>query len=272
MYAADPVKVDELPFGAVGVVLCLKFIRTGDTLVSPGAPSASRAEGQTLIHGLGALHLESVEGRFHANFELGKRRVSYREALGPHHYPPHFEKSLITKDVKAESAGNSVTVALDIRPLQEDEDGSSLRDGNLVLDKAGVPISSPESSSTANPELLIASGIATALSSSPHSFLPMSRLRIRIGERSTPSPLSLLTGASAIVMRNRLRKAGMGSPMEPYFVLVSVTEDTLGKVAKDPTEHGAELQDLGDGTGYPEEGNYISPDIISLSSSNLNSA
>ncbi|KAJ3727836.1 P-loop containing nucleoside triphosphate hydrolase protein [Lentinula raphanica] len=261
MLATDPVKVDELPFGAVGVVLCLKFIRTGDTL-----------EGQTLIHGLGALHLESVEGRFHANFELGKRRVSYREALGPHHYPPHFEKSLITKDVKAESAGNSVTVALDIRPLQEDEDGSSLRDGNLVLDKAGVPISSPESSSTANPELLIASGIATALSSSPHSFLPMSRLRIRIGERSTPSPLSLLTGASAIVMRNRLRKAGMGSPMEPYFVLVSVTEDTLGKVAKDPTEHGAELQDLGDGTGYPEEGNYISPDIISLSSSNLNSA
>ncbi|KAJ3843379.1 translation elongation factor 2 [Lentinula raphanica] len=331
MYASDPVEVDELPFGAVGVVLGLKFTRTGDTLVSPGAPPSSRTvmqdiippkavisasviphshsdlepvqnaleslsrtdpsvrydlqEGQILVHGLGALHLEIVEGRlrdeFHANFELGKRRVSYREALGPNYDPPHFERPFISKDDRADIAGSSVTVALDIRPLQEGEEGSPLWDGNLVLDKSGIPISSPESSSTANPELLIASGIATTLSSSPHSSLPMSHLHIQIREWSIPSPLSLLTGASAIVMRNRLRKAGMGPLMEPYFLFkVSVTEDTLGKVVKDLTEHGAELQELGDGIsdgadevgGYSEEGNYIPPDILSPSSSNLNSA
>ncbi|KAJ3789493.1 translation elongation factor 2, partial [Lentinula aff. detonsa] len=329
MYAAEPVEVDELPFGAVGVVLGLKFTRTGDTLVSSGAPpsgssvmqdiippkavisasvipnshsdlepvqnaleSLSRTdpsvrydlqEGQILVHGLGALHLEIVEGRlrdeFQANFELGKRRVSYREALGPSHDPAHFEKPLITKDDKADIAGNTVIVALDVRPLQEDEEGNPLWDGNLVLNHAGVVIPSPDSSSTANPELLIASGIATALSSSPHSSLPMSHLRIQIREWSTPSPLSLLTGASAIVLRNRIRKVGMGPLMEPYFLFkVSVNEDTLGKVVKDLTEHGAELQDLGDGMsdgvdevgGYPEEGNYIPPNMLSPSSSNIN--
>ncbi|KAJ4478235.1 translation elongation factor 2 [Lentinula aciculospora] len=329
MYASEPVEVDELPFGAVGVVLGLKFTRTGDTLVSPGAPPSSRSimqdiippkavisasvipqshsdlepvqnaleslsrtdpsvrsdlqEGQILVHGLGALHLEIVEGRlrdeFQVNFELGQRRVSYREGLGSNYDLPHFEKPLVTDNDKTDIAGTSVTVALDIRPLQEDEEGNPLWDGNLVLNKAGVAIPSPESSSTANPELLIASGIATALSSSPHSSLPMSNLRIQIREWTTPSSLSLLTGASAIIMRNRVRKAGMGPLMEPYFLFkVSATEDTLGKVIKDLTEHGAELQDLGDGMSdgidevgaYPEEGNYLPPAMLSPSSFSLN--
>ncbi|KAF9076752.1 translation elongation factor 2 [Rhodocollybia butyracea] len=325
MYAAEPVEVDELPFGSVGVVLGLKFTRTGDTLVSPGAPSSSRStmqdivppkavisasvipnshadlepvqtaleslartdpsvrydlqEGQILVHGLGALHLEIVEGRlrdeFHANFELGKRRVSYREALGPNYDLPHFEKPLITDSDRAEIAGTLVDVALDIRPLRDDEEGNPLWDGNLILNEAGVPIASPETSSTANPELLIASGIASTLSSSPHSSLPLSHLRIQIRAWSLPSPMSLLAGASAIVLRNRIRKAGMGPLMEPYFMFkVTVTEDTLGKVVKDLTEHGAELQDLGDGMsevgevgGYPEDGNYIPPEMLSPSSS-----
>ncbi|KIK68042.1 hypothetical protein GYMLUDRAFT_155248 [Collybiopsis luxurians FD-317 M1] len=326
MYASEPVEVDELPFGSVGVVLGLKFTRTGDTLVSPGTASYDRLvmqnivppktvisasvipnshadlepvqtalesltrtdpsvrfdlqEGQILVHGLGALHLEIIEGRlrdeFHANFELGRQRVSYREALGSNYDLPHFEKPSITEDDKAEIAGTSVEVALDIRPLRDDEEGNPLWDGNLVLTKVGVPISSPETSSTANPELLIASGIASALSNSPHSSLPMSHLRIQIRGWSSPSPLSLLTGASAIVMRKRIKKAGMGSLMEPYFLFkISVTEDTLGKVVKDLTEHGAELQDLGDGDsdgagnieGYPEEGNYMPPEVLSPSSS-----
>ena len=34
MYAARTEEVDELPFGSVGVILGLKYTRTGDTLVS----------------------------------------------------------------------------------------------------------------------------------------------------------------------------------------------------------------------------------------------
>lgn len=320
MYASEPVEVDELGFGAVGVVLGLRYTRTGDTLVSPGAPPSSRTvmqdiippkavisasvlpnshsdlepvqtaleslnrtdpsvrydlqEGQILLHGLGALHLEIVEGRlreeFQANFELGKRRVSYREGLGPDYTLP-----LAPGSDNTEIAGTPVTVALDIRPLRDDEEGNPLWDGNIVLNKAGKPIASPETSSTANPELLIASGIASALSNSPHSSLPLSHLHIQIKDWTTPSPISLLTGASAMIMRNRIRKVGMGSLMEPYFLFkVSVTEDTLGKVVKDLTEHGAELQELGDGLsegdeigGYPEDGNYIPPEMLSPSSS-----
>ncbi|KAF5390587.1 hypothetical protein D9757_002697 [Collybiopsis confluens] len=326
MYASEPVEVDELPSGSVGVVLGLKFTRTGDTLVSPGAPISDRSvmqnivppkavisasvipnshadlepvqaaleslsrtdpsvrfdlqEGQILVHGLGALHLEIIEGRlrdeFHANFELGRRRVSYREGLGPNHDLPHFEKPLITEYDKAEIAGTSVEVVLDIQPLRADEEGNPLWDGNVVLNKDGFPISSPHTSSTANPELLIASGIASALSNSPNSSLQMSHLRIQIRGWSSPSPVSLLAGASAIVMRKRIKKAGMGPLMEPYFLFkTSVTEDALGKTIKDLTEHGAELQDLEDREsdwsdeieGFTENGNYIPPDILSPSSS-----
>jgi elongation factor G len=44
-------------------------------------------EGQILVHGLGALHLEIVERRlkdeWKVNFEFGRRYVSFREGLGP---------------------------------------------------------------------------------------------------------------------------------------------------------------------------------------------
>ncbi|EEB87548.1 hypothetical protein MPER_15064, partial [Moniliophthora perniciosa FA553] len=133
LYASEVQEVDELPFGSVGVILGLKYTRTGDTLVAPGTPASSRStmtdivpppavisasvvpnshadhlpvqealeslsrtdpsvrvdtqEGQLLVHGLGALHLEIVEGRlrdeFAARFEFGKRRVNYRESLSP---------------------------------------------------------------------------------------------------------------------------------------------------------------------------------------------
>ena len=43
-------------------------------------------EGQTLVHGLGALHLEIVEGRLKEEWgvkvQFGKRRVTYRESFG----------------------------------------------------------------------------------------------------------------------------------------------------------------------------------------------
>ncbi|KAG2130273.1 hypothetical protein DEU56DRAFT_914903 [Suillus clintonianus] len=116
LYAAEAQKVDSLPYISVGVILGLKFTRTGDTLVDarrssnsshtslrrvvPSTREALHAvsrtdpsvrvnmqEGQLLVHGLGALHLEIVEGRlwdeWDVNFELGSRRVSYRESLGP---------------------------------------------------------------------------------------------------------------------------------------------------------------------------------------------
>ncbi|KAG7096840.1 hypothetical protein E1B28_004249 [Marasmius oreades] len=319
LYASEAEEVDELPFGSVGVVLGLKYTRTGDMLVSFGAPSPPQTssmnivpppavisssiiphshsdlkpvqealeslsrtdpsvrvdmqEGQILVHGLGALHLEIVEGRlrdeWQAQFEIGKRRVSYREGLGPFHFKNGQMETI-------EVAGSSASISFDIRPLEENEAGNPLWDDNVVVDKQGNPISSPESSST-TAESCIAAGISSALSNSPHSSLPMSRVHVQITGYSQPSTISVLTGVAAMILRKRLQKAGPGPVMEPYFFFrVTLPEASLGQVVKDLTEHGAELQvladsgsslDVGEFGGYTEEGNYIPPEWMSPSAS-----
>ena len=69
--------------------------------------------------------------------------------------------------------------------------------------------------------------------------------------------------------------------MEPYVRLkVSVSEDSLGKVVKDLTEHGGEVHELGSrfgsgsegvdsGTGHSVDGLYIPPSWLSPSASSF---
>lgn len=317
LYASEVEEVEELPFGSVGVILGLKYTRTGDTLVSSGGPPSNRSvlreiippaavisasvipqshsdlepvqsaleslvrtdpsvrvdmqEGQILVHGMGALHLEIVEGRlkdeWSANFEFGKRRVSYREGLGPG--VASQNSSLWQKDVGGKHA--DVSVEFDIQPLANSEEGDPVWDGNVVLNEAGIPFPAPDSM-TGTAHAFIAQGIASALSNSPNTSLAMAHLHVKLKEFSVPpASTSILTGASAAILRNRIRDAGVGPVMEPFVRLkISVNEDSLGKVVKDLTEHGGEVLDLGtgsvvaaDGTeevgGYPDEGVYIPP-------------
>lgn len=325
MYASQAEEVDELPFGSVGVILGLKYTRTGDTLVSPGGPASSRSllrditppaavisasvipqshadlepvqealeslvrtdpsvrvdtqEGQILVHGLGALHLEIIEGRlkdeWNVRFEFGKRRVSYREGLGDG--VSTNEPGVWQTDVGGKQVAVSVT--LDIRPLVEGEEGDPVWDGNMVLDRAGKALPAPDSMAS-KADAYIARGIASALSNSPNTSLAMSHLRVQVKDHNIQPPStspSILTGASAVILRNRIRDAGVGPIMEPYALLkISTNEDTIGKVVKDLTEHGGEVLNLGtasvvaaDGTedvgGYSEEGNYIPPQWLSPS-------
>ncbi|KAF5387967.1 hypothetical protein D9615_000508 [Tricholomella constricta] len=324
LYASEAEEVDELPFGSVGVILGLKYTRTGDTLVSTGSPPAARSvlreitppaaviaasiipqshsdlepvqealealartdpsvrvdmqEGQILVHGMGALHLEIVEGRlkdeWNARFEVGKRRVSYREGLGPGEPAPN-------SNVWQTDAGGKqidISITFDIRSLEDGEIGDPNWDGNIVLDEKGRPFPSSDAM-TGTAQGYIAQGISSALSNSPNSSLAISHLHIRLKEFLIPPgiAISMLTGATAIVMRNRIRDAGIGPLMEPFVRLkISVTEDSLGKVVKDLTEHGGEVLDLETGSavsvdgaeeigGYTEEGVYIPP--LSLSPS-----
>lgn len=317
LYAAEAQEVDELPFGSVGVILGLKYTRTGDTLVSTGGPTLTRSvlreitppaavisasvipqshsdlepvqaaleslvrtdpsvrldmqEGQILVHGMGALHLEIIEGRlrdeWNVQFEFGRRRVSYREGLGPG--TPGPRSNIWQTDVGGKHVDISVT--LDVRSLEHGEEGDPIWDGNLVLDESGKPFSTPDSMS-GTPQAYIARGIASALSNSPNTSLAMSHLRIQLKEFSIPSTTTaaILTGATAAILRGRIRDAGTGPVMEPFVYLkITVNEDSLGKVVKDLTEHGTEVLDLGTGSvtadgpeevgGYPEGGVYIPP-------------
>ncbi|KAG6854832.1 hypothetical protein C0991_012022 [Blastosporella zonata] len=316
LYGADAEEVDELPFGSVGVILGLKYTRTGDTLVSVGGPISARSvlreitpppaviaasiipqsysdlepvqdalialartdpsvrvdmqEGQILAHGMGALHLEIVEGRLKdewgVRFELGQRRVSYREGLGPGLSPPN------SNTWQADSGGKQVEimVSLDVRALAPDEKGDPVWDGNVVLDEKDRPFPSSDALS-GTPQAYIVQGIASALSNSPNSSLALSHLHIKLDSFSLSpgTQNSLLTGATAVIMCNRIRSAGVGPILEPFVRLkINVMDDSIGKVVKDLTEQGGEVQDLGSGAildadgaeeigGYPEDGVYI---------------
>lgn len=327
-YANETEEVESLPFGSVGVILGLRFTRTGDTLVAnpqqadsslqdivppPAVMSTSVLpqthadlqpvqdaiealartdpsvrvevqEGQLLVHGLGSLHLEIVENRLKeewgARFEFGKRRVSYRESLGPGAITP--------KPVSWESqvAGKQVQVQVDfsIRPLMPEEEGNPLWEGNVVVDQDDKPLPLPDTyyNQQTNPLANIGRGIITALSNSPHTFLALSHVHVKVNSYQFPSeaPPSVLAGASAVLLRDQMKLAGMGPVLEPYIRLkITVGDDSLGKVVKDLTEHGGEVLDLAAGTSgqegdedivpYSEDGVYVPPEILSPSAANV---
>ncbi|KAF9247312.1 P-loop containing nucleoside triphosphate hydrolase protein [Melanogaster broomeanus] len=237
-------------------------------------------EGQILVHGVGALHLEIIEGRLRdewdAKFEFGNRQVSYRESTSST-IPAQLE------EWSTEIAGRktSVKLALSVAPLGEGERGDPAFDGNLVLDMQRRPLKAPETySDQLDPMANIARGIASALSSSPHTSLPLSHVKVQVRRYNLPhdTPPSILTGASAYILRSKLKEAGMGPVLEPVIRLkVFVHEDTLGKVVKDITESGGEVLDLAsdasssaaietDGEPYATDGVYIPPDELSPSS------
>lgn len=324
MYAARTEEVDELPFGSVGVILGLKYTRTGDTLVfaqsnahlmpsslsdiipPPAVMSASvvplshsdldpvqdalqslsrtdpsvrveTQEGQILVHGLGALHLEIVEGRlrdeFDARFEFGQRRVSYRECVGSGMRRDDPESNRWFMDV----AGKRVFVQINfsLRPLQADEHGDPAWDGNLVFN-GGDRLQADTASSDPGPLTYLARGISTALSSSPHTSLAMSHVHVQVDKLIYPHGVdpSIIASAGAVILRNYIRDVGVGLVMEPYIRLkITVNDDSLGKVVKDITENGGEVSGLGtdssittDGEDlgpYTQDGVYIPPDVLS---------
>ncbi|KAG2757365.1 P-loop containing nucleoside triphosphate hydrolase protein [Suillus brevipes Sb2] len=325
LYAAEAQEVESLPYGSVGVILGLKFTRTGDTLVDvrrssdssqtslrgvappPAVMSASvipkshsdldpvqealhalsrtdpsvrvdMQEGQLLVHGLGALHLEIVEGRLRdewdVNFELGSRRVSYRESLGP-------GLSSNINNWATEVAGKPVTIkiSMTVEPLADNEQGDAVWDGNLVLCPNGKPLLSPDAfQNQLDPMANIARGLSSSLSNSPHTSLPLSHIKIHVTDYDLPRdiPTSILAGASSSILRTRIREAGMGPVLEPFIKLkISLHEDTMGKVVKDLTENGGEVLDLAsdasamDGDeviAYSMDGLYIPPEELSPSS------
>ena len=326
LYASEAEEVDELPFGSVGVILGLKYTRTGDTLISAGASESARSllrditpppalmsasviphshsdlqpvqdalaslsrtdpslrvdvqDGQMLVHGLGALHLEIVEGRLRddwkVNFEFGRRRVSYREGLGLKE--PILDWDLWESDVGGKHV--STRIPIQIRSMEPDEEGDPVWDGNIVVDEKGRPIPIPQSM-PGSLLAYVAEGISNALSNSPHSSLPMSHVHVQVGrlKELTIKVPSIVTGATAAILRRRIRDAGMGPILEPFVALkISVNESSLGKVVKDLTEHSGEVVELSDGTsvgpsgqedigGFSDEGVYIPPEWLSPSGS-----
>jgi len=104
----------------------------------------------------------------------------------------------------------------------------------------------------------------------------MTNLRIKVKGYTLPPSVSpsFLAGATAAILRDRLRAAGPGPILEPYVLLkVNINEGSLGKVVKDLTEHGGEVQDLSIGTDVDamesfEQNVYMPPPWLSPSRTN----
>ena len=235
-------------------------------------------EGQLLVHSLGALHLEIVEGRLKdewgAKCEIGRRRVAYRESIGPAKSQP----SLIEWTTNVGGKNVTASVSFSLRPLLDNEVGDGTWDDNIVLRDDGKPLHHPDAlHDERNPWTHISRGIASSLSSSPHTSFPLSRSRIQVKGFNHPSnvPNSILGGASAVILRDHVKNRGRGPIMEPYIkIRVSVDSDILGQVIKDLVEHDGEIVDLAESnlplneetsTPYGQEGVYIPPKWLSPS-------
>lgn len=231
-------------------------------------------EGQTLVHALGALHLEIAEGRLRDEWGVratfGKRRVTYREGF--------TNEGIEVDEVLERDVGGtrvSARVKLAVRALNPDEgEGDPAWGGNVVCSRAGALLQAPATTSETSmapidPVLL---GLQTALSASPHTSLALIRTHVTILE-SPPTNMTnpLSAGAGAHALRAALQEAEVGAVMEPFVsVRVRVGEEAVGKVVKDLTECGGDISDLGldassdaDVGAYAAAGVYIPPNIVS---------
>jgi elongation factor G len=235
-------------------------------------------EGQLLVHSLGALHLEIVEGRLKdewgAKCEIGRRRVAYRESIGPDDSQP----SLVEWTTNVGGKNVTASVSFSLRPLLDNEVSDGAWDDNIVLRDDGKPLRHPDAlHDEQDPWTHISRGIASTLSSSPHTSFPLSRSCIQVMGFDHPSnaPNSILGGASAILLRDHIKSRGRGPIMEPYVkIRVSVDSDVLGQVIKDLVEHGGEIIDLAESSlpsdeensiSYSQEGVYVPPKWLSPS-------
>ncbi|KAF8680966.1 P-loop containing nucleoside triphosphate hydrolase protein [Rhizoctonia solani] len=233
-------------------------------------------EGQTLVHGLGALHLEIAEGRLKEEWgvraSFGKRRVTYREGFVGDAVEVD---EVMERDVAGARA--SARVRLLVRSLtQEEVEGDSAWGGNIVSSRDGTLLQAPtmasDTTAPVDPTLL---GIQTALSASPHTSLALTRAHITILEAPPTSITNpLAAGAATQALRTAIVEAGPGSLMEPFVnVGVRVGEEAVGKVVKDLTECGGEIVDLGleaindaEVGVYDTSNVYIPPSIVSPAS------
>jgi len=243
-------------------------------------PSArvEEQEGQLLLNGLGALHLEIVEGRLRdewgAQFQLGRRRVSYREGFAG---PEMGGLRSYETQVGGQTAWAKIDLA--IRPFKENELGLSTWDGNIIVDTKGDPLPSPESMRDRNSPLgCLIQGLSSTLSNSHRTGLPRSHLHITVRSYalSDAAPPYVLASGASHILRDMLNESGMGPLMEPYVrVKVEVSEEIIGKVVKDLTEHRGEIMDLGgaasgfssnadeyDAEPYAQEGLYVPPEWL----------
>ncbi|KAH0544594.1 Ribosome-releasing factor 2, mitochondrial [Glutinoglossum americanum] len=337
MHASDAVDIPFISAGQIGVIVGLKYARTGDTLISyhganhkAGPPSPlsslqlrpidvpppvffasvepqSLAEekhleealalllredpslhvsvdddsGQTLLSGMGELHLEIARDRlvrdFKAKADMGKIEIGYRECvLGSSSKPEKitFDKEIAGKRTKA-ACNVSVEPAFDLESGVQDSKKiwSTIREGNMVsisivgmsVDRA--TIDSPENPlrphlNTSNLCQALTNGALAALARGPKYCFPMHSTHVRLsvdpssdifGPESTLAAFSSAARMATLAALKTVSKETGTALMEPVMhVIVSVDERSLGAVVHDiSAARGGHIISLGDNDNDP---------------------
>ena len=349
MYADEAVDIESIPSGHIGVIIGLKYARTGDTLISEhgstsiAASKSSKSNsknsksntptalvkfdpktmqlrpidvpppvffaslepyslseqknldealvmllredpslsvsvdadsGQTLLSGMGELHLEISRDRLvqdlKAKADMGKILIAYRETISTTAGPIHH---LMDKDIGGSpaKAGCSASILpLDARSPYDPEDlddGVVGMDGNTIaphilhetFDSTGTLVKTKIPAHLTADEVLAAmiSGATAALSRGPHIGLPIRDTHVSLVLNPTTdlfladSTLAAIASAARLATTAALLAAEQDVPgqiVEPVMsVAVSCDETDLGKIVGDiSSSRGGHVLSLGD--------------------------
>ncbi|KAJ3271068.1 G elongation factor, mitochondrial 2 [Terramyces sp. JEL0728] len=287
MYADD---FEEIPFieaGNIGVVVGLKKVKTGDTLV--GVQDSRKLElhsinipppvfvrscqvdstseekalanalqqllredpslsltvneetGQTLLSGMGELHLEIAGERllevYKVKCKLGKVEISYRETIQASHLESlKFSKEFFGKELKCDiqlefSKSGSNDIEIDSRIKAKDIYQGNEPDLKLEL-IGGYPAPSEIQSA-------IKEGILNGLSRGPILGFPVSQIAVKATKIGLYSPqvsnISAIRAAAHTCVQNALKNT-VSHLLEPVMQMkIRVPPETVGTVSRDLT-------------------------------------
>ncbi|RPB10386.1 P-loop containing nucleoside triphosphate hydrolase protein [Morchella conica CCBAS932] len=228
--------------------------------------SIDEDSGQTLISGMGELHLEIARDRlvgdFKANAEMGRILISYRETIAAASQPV---RTVFDREIAGKRAAAACTVS--VEPLDPTSTTATTDDGNTITITITTPqITDPatgESTDTRLPKWLTTSELETALQNGASAALgrgPALGFPVRgiaahvsvdvstdvLGPEST---LAAFSSAARVATTAALKEAAGGESvlMEPVMdVVVTCEEKDLGKVVGDISgARGGHVLELG---------------------------
>ncbi|CAG8469003.1 14293_t:CDS:2 [Funneliformis caledonium] len=201
--------------------------------------------GQTLISGMGELHLEIIKDRlltdFKVNVVMGKMRISYRETItNQSEYTHLYDRELMGKKQK-------IQVSLKIIPLSENDKGVLEQGGNRIeLDVTSnilIDTMQPQNSlitklDKEEIEKALYSGILSALNKGPILGFMITGLYIKVHSLKLFGLESTKTAISTCVVQafDKAMKHGTPALLEPLMdVEVEIPEEYLGDILSDLT-------------------------------------
>jgi elongation factor G len=196
--------------------------------------------GQTLLSGMGELHLEIICDRlkreFHIPVNVGKPQVVYRETLaGQAEVTERFERSF---DESSGVKNMFAEVSIEAKPLQRGE-------GIKFVNEIRVPEEAPPTPA----EWIQAAeqGIVESAGSGPATGYPIVDFQItlrKLSTRESDTSTSAIHIAAATAFRKLCQKASTIQLLPIMSIEITTPDDFTGPVIGDITSRGGKIEEL----------------------------